>query len=105
MIRFACDTCLRLKEPKEVWILGLAAERMGVTSAIREISILPDWDASRAVDPLAVHFCSVDCKGRYVDELFGDHSGKEMTTSTRTGESRRRRKPQTSHARRRKNAA
>jgi hypothetical protein len=72
MVRFECDTCGRLKENGEVWILGFAAESVGVKSARREINIASTWDDAHAVDWLAVHFCSDDCRAEYVDRLFND---------------------------------
>ena len=77
MIQFVCDTCQRIKDPKESWILGLAADTLGLTSASREVAILQAWDSTRAVDPLAVHFCSVNCKDRYVNELFAERPPSE----------------------------
>jgi hypothetical protein len=71
MIRFQCDGCARLKGDGELWILGFAAENIGVTSARREIAISSSWDRPRAVEPLAVHFCSDECRARYVSALFG----------------------------------
>lgn len=71
MIRFQCDGCARLKEDGELWILGFAAENIGVTSARREIAIASSWDRPRACEPLAVHFCSDECRARYVSALFG----------------------------------
>jgi hypothetical protein len=56
----------------DVWIVGMAAESVGVTAARREITILTAWDRDRAVHPLAVHFCSEVCKDRYVSALFAD---------------------------------
>jgi|SRR5689334_21604105 len=80
MVRFQCDTCGALKEANEVWILGFAAENIGVKSARREISIASAWDYPRAVESLAVHFCSDDCRAEYMERLFGD------TPETRSGE-------------------
>src|SRR5215471_3583473 len=80
MVRFECDTCGRLKEEGESWILGLAAENIGVTSARREISIANAWERGRAVDRLAVHFCSDRCRAQYMGALFGE------TPGTRAGE-------------------
>lgn len=74
MIRFQCDGCGRMKQEGEVWILGFAAENIGVTSARREISIASSWDRPRAVEPLAVHFCSDECRATYMSALFGDRS-------------------------------
>lgn len=80
MVRFQCDTCGTLKEANEAWILGFAAENIGVTSARREISIASAWDYPRAVETLAVHFCSDGCRSEYMERLFGD------TPETRAGE-------------------
>lgn len=73
MVRFQCDSCGRLRESSESWILGFAAENIGVTSARREISIASSWDRPRAVETLAVHFCSDQCRAEYVTALFGDN--------------------------------
>jgi len=80
MIRFQCDTCGRLKENGDAWILGFAAENLGISSARREVSISGTWDRARAVDTLAVHFCSDQCRAEYMDALFGE------TPTTREGE-------------------
>lgn len=72
MIRFQCDNCGRLKEADETWILGFAAENIGVTSARREVSISASWDRPRAVETLAVHFCSDECRADYMNALFGE---------------------------------
>jgi hypothetical protein len=70
MIRFDCDWCRRTKADDEIWILGLAAEAVGITSARREITILPAWKGDTAVHPLAVHFCCEECKDDYMAQLF-----------------------------------
>jgi hypothetical protein len=80
MVRFQCDTCRRLKEPDEAWILGFAAQNIGVTSARREIEIANTWERARAIEPLAVHFCSDQCRSKYLSALF---SG---TPETQTGD-------------------
>jgi hypothetical protein len=90
MVRFECDTCGRLKEDREPWILGFAAESVGVTSARREINIASAWDDARAVDWLAVHFCSDDCRVEYVQRLFSERvtpiatDSAKKSTSVRT---------------------
>ncbi len=86
MIQFACDSCRRMKGAKEVWLVGLAAETVGMTAARREVTILPVWDDEQAVDRLAVHFCSERCKDKYVAKLFGQkdsvvQSGKRSIRS------------------------
>jgi hypothetical protein len=72
MLRYECDNCHRLKQPDETWILGFAAENIGVTAARREITIAARWDAAGAVDYLAVHFCSDECRRKYTALLFGE---------------------------------
>ena len=86
MVRFQCDTCGRLKEADEAWILGFAAENVGVTSARREISISSAWDRPRAAEPFAVHFCSDECRADYMDALFRDSPatrGGQITATKR----------------------
>lgn len=70
MIQFVCDNCSATKRPEETWILGHAAEQVGAVSARREISIQSIWDRANAVHPLAVHFCSAQCKEEYMSRLF-----------------------------------
>lgn len=92
MIRFDCDWCRRTKASDEIWILGLAAESVGVTAARCEITILPTWNRDTALHPLAVHFCCVECKDDYMARLFDDKPDLAadvvvesiMTTNSRT---------------------
>lgn len=70
MLRFVCDYCQNVKQPDEVWINGMAAENVGTQAARREVLIDPVWRSERAVQPFAVHFCSVECKDRYLEKLF-----------------------------------
>ncbi|MGA7460438.1 MAG: hypothetical protein WBW69_09435 [Candidatus Korobacteraceae bacterium] len=70
MLQFVCDYCANIKEPAETWINGMAAENVGTQAARREVIIDPAWRYERAVQPLAVHFCSIDCKDSYLAELF-----------------------------------
>ncbi len=105
MIRFDCDWCSRTKASDEIWILGLAAESVGVTAARREITILPSWKRETAVHPLAVHFCSEECKDDYMAQLFNERPAlaadvvvestttrKAPTKSRKTGSSRPKRR-------------
>lgn len=71
MIRFACDGCGDLREGDSPWILGFAAENIGVAAARREVAIAADWNEERAVEALAVHFCSEQCQQDYMNVLFG----------------------------------
>jgi hypothetical protein len=79
MIQFVCDSCSAVKEASDVWVLGLAAEALGATSARREVTILSTWDRPSAVYPLAVHFCSLDCKDDYMSRLFAPEAIQNVT--------------------------
>jgi len=70
MIEFVCDTCAAVKQPEDVWIVGLAIEAVGVVSARREVNIQSAWTREAAVHPFAVHFCSLQCKDEYTARLF-----------------------------------
>jgi hypothetical protein len=71
MIQFVCDTCRAVKQPAEAWIVGHAAEAVGSVSARREVTIQSVWDRTNTLHPLAVHFCSVQCKNEYMNQFFG----------------------------------
>jgi hypothetical protein len=105
MIRFDCDWCRRTKASDEIWILGLAAEAVGFTAASREITILPVWKLETAVHPLAVHFCSEECKDDYMARLFDEEPALAAkvvveTTTTRNTPAKSR-KPSSSRAKHR----
>ena len=70
MLQFVCDYCGNVKRPEEAWLNGLAAENVGTQAARREVVIDPVWKYDRAVQRLAVHFCSVECKDKFVAQLF-----------------------------------
>jgi hypothetical protein len=70
MIQYVCDSCGKVKKEKDDWIVGLAAESVGVTTSRREVDIMSVWMREHAVHPFAVHFCSERCKDRYMKRLF-----------------------------------
>ena len=78
MLQFACDFCGKVKGVSDKWLLGVAAETVSPTSAHRTISMAAAWDEDRAVDPLAVHFCSVRCKDKYIAKLFDREPDGEL---------------------------
>jgi hypothetical protein len=82
MVHYSCDFCGRMKQAGEEWFLGFAAENRGVTAARREIVIAPQWDEDRAVDWLAVHFCSAEHKDQYTAALFAAAPRPLDTTTT-----------------------
>ena len=84
MIQFVCDSCGKIKQSSDAWIVGTAAEAVGVTAARREVTIQSAWDRAIAVHPFAVHFCSVKCKDSYMAELFAPDSAAEERIVERT---------------------
>jgi hypothetical protein len=84
VIEFVCDNCSDVKQPEEVWIVGLAAEAVGAVSARREVNIQSAWTREGAVHALAVHFCSIQCKDEYMSKLFGTEPTAEVVIE-RTG--------------------
>lgn len=88
MIKFLCDWCSKVKPSGDVgegWILGMAAEAVAATAARREVTILSGWNRPRAVGPLAVHFCCVQCKDNYMAQLFAPRGTVEEVVVERTG--------------------
>ena len=86
MIQFVCDSCGKIKQSSDAWIVGRAAEAVGVTAARREVTIQSAWDEATAMHPLAVHFCSVKCTDNYMAELFTTDSAAEERVIERTAE-------------------
>jgi hypothetical protein len=84
MIQFVCDNCSAVKQPEDVWIVGLAAEAVGAISARREVNIPSTWDRTNTLHPLAVHFCSVQCKDEYLSRLFAPESPVREVVVERT---------------------
>lgn len=77
MIEFFCNNCSALKHASEAWIVGIAVEAVGAVSARREVNIQSAWTREAAVHPLAVHFCSIECKDEYMARLFGPETPVE----------------------------
>jgi hypothetical protein len=84
MIEFVCDNCSSVKQPDEAWIAGLAAEAVGAVSARREVTIQSAWNRTTALHPLAVHFCSVQCKDEYMARLFAPEAPVDEVVIERT---------------------
>jgi hypothetical protein len=59
-------------EAGDAWLLGFAAEAIGAVSARREVNMVSSWTYDNAIQPLAVHFCSVACRDTYMQKLFGE---------------------------------
>ena len=83
MIQYVCETCSAIKQPEEVWIVGTAAEAVGSISARREMNIQSAWSRTTALHPLAVHFCSTQCKDDYMARLFAPEAQAEELVAER----------------------
>lgn len=87
MVRFECDGCGVLRNTGDPWIMGFAAENIGVTAARREVTIADHWDDRAAREWLAVHFCSDECRAEYMGKIFGEapttQSGLRTSTTKR----------------------
>ena len=83
MIQYVCETCSAIKRPEEVWIVGTAAEAVGSISARREMNIQSAWSRTTALHPLAVHFCSTQCKDEYTARLFAPEAPVEGVIAER----------------------
>ncbi|HUR36178.1 MAG TPA: hypothetical protein VM009_00065 [Terriglobales bacterium] len=82
MVRFECDGCGTIKKNGEPWIMGFAAENIGVTAARREVTISDVWDDRAAREWLAVHFCSDDCRADYMGKVFGETPNTQVGRKT-----------------------
>jgi hypothetical protein len=83
MIQYVCETCSAFNRPEEVWIVGTAAEAVGSISARRELNIQSAWNRTTALHPLAVHFCSMQCKDEYMARLFAPEAQVEELVAER----------------------
>ncbi len=61
----------------------MAAENIGTQAARREAILDPAWHYERAVLPLAVHFCSVECKDNYLAQLFDNPASRDCKSPGR----------------------
>ena len=71
-MEFFCKTCGKKKGDDDAWLL--AFEGSGKPGRVMKYTInLPrKWDEKRACEPNALHFCSAECKNKYVWENYGD---------------------------------
>ncbi len=109
MLQYACDFCGKVKGPRDSWLLGIAAETVSPTSAHRTVTMAAVWDEDRAVDRLAVHFCSTRCKDKYISSLFDrgpeGEIVEEETVELLPGARRRKVQGRSARGRKRKRAA
>ena len=83
MVRYECDGCGVIKKNGEPWILGFAAENIGVTASRREVTISDAWDDQSSREWLAVHFCSDECRSDYMGRLFSEAPATQKGTTKR----------------------
>jgi hypothetical protein len=87
MIKFACDGCGRIKEG-ESWVLGLAAEAIGLQSARREVNILSSWGGAANRTPSGGAFLLGAMQRKIHAKAVQPRGG--LVLETQRGESRRR---------------
>ena len=71
-MEFTCHGCGRYKKQGDEWLLVLELDKPG--TQIRNMVILAEWDEKQALDPRAVHFCSLACQKTY----SARHYAKEL---------------------------
>lgn len=74
MVEIHCETCDAVKRPNEEtrngpeWILGWDILTESPQAVQRSIRLLDHWDGRRVAEFAAVHFCSIECKDKYLAE-------------------------------------
>ncbi len=66
MVRVHCDTCKVERQPGEEWVLGYDLESVSPSGVRRAITFLDHWDPRRMDEIGAIHFCSIECKDKYL---------------------------------------
>ena len=68
MVQIICDTCeaVRDQDEREPWILGYDIETRSTSGVSRSVRFLDRWDERRLTEIGAIHFCSVECKDKYL---------------------------------------
>ncbi len=88
LLPYVCDWCGRVRKPKQMWIVGFAAERVGPITRRREVTIYARWSQLSAAHPMAVHFCSEKHKDLYVARILlearHEHTEVEPSICTST---------------------
>lgn len=75
MVEIKCDHCDKVKHPNDEtrnsgpdWILGWDLISESTNAVQRSIRFLDRWDARRVAEFGAIHFCSLECRERYIAE-------------------------------------
>lgn len=73
MVEIKCDNCDAVKHPNDEnrnttpdWILGWDLVSESTNAVQRSIRFLDHWDARRAAEFGAIHFCCAECKDEYI---------------------------------------
>jgi hypothetical protein len=73
MVEIKCDNCDAVKHPNDEvrngapeWILGWDLIAESTNAVQRSIRFLDHWDARRAAEFGAIHFCCAECKDEYI---------------------------------------
>ena len=66
MVKVICDTCDVERNSGEEWVLGYDIESVSPNGVRRAITFLDRWDSRRMDELGAIHFCSLECKDKYL---------------------------------------
>ena len=66
MVKVICDTCDVERNRGEEWVLGYDIESVSPNGVRRAITFLDRWDSRRMDELGAIHFCSLECKDKYL---------------------------------------
>jgi len=69
---FFCKTCGKRKGDAEGWLLGF--EGSGKPGGVMKytFNLSDKWDEQRASERNALHFCSAECRSKYMCQNYGD---------------------------------
>jgi hypothetical protein len=73
MVEISCDSCGKVKplvksaRENGEWVLGYDLEMQSPNALQRSMRFLERWDDRRVMELGAIHFCSEDCKEKYID--------------------------------------
>ena len=69
MVSITCDGCGDVKPESKTgpeWILGYDLQVEAPNAVQRSIRFLDRWDDRRVLELGAIHFCSYECRDKYV---------------------------------------
>jgi hypothetical protein len=74
MVEIRCDNCDAVRHPNEEarvgseWIMGWDLVTEAPNAVQRSIRFLDHWDMRRVAEFGAIHFCSLECREKYIKD-------------------------------------